>query len=181
MQAGRVTQGDLERPAAPAGPRRRRLTSNFLVTVNTNYAPRTTRDAQEVADKLAAIGNDLFLDRRNLAAVFAFRPPYERDTFGRNVFETMLEAGRTEIGPQNGTVHLHLHLRVVHDSKVHLNRYLISQFFLRGFAGDPRVSTIWVNVKGMGDPKNSRDYVNKTLSPADRARIDRLYPSLRRA
>jgi len=174
IESSRIRPSDLTPVPARGVLRRRELTSNFLITVNTNYVPKNAADGQEVSDRLAEIGNDLFLVSENIETIFAFRPPYEHDTFRGNVRETMLETGRTEIGPKNGMVHLHVHLRVVHNSKVHLNRYLISQFFMAGFNGDPRIKKIWVNVKGFGDPRDARDYVEKTAPPGERRPAPRL-------
>lgn len=86
-------------------------TSNFLITVNTNWQPQTDAEAQRVADDLHDSIAKTFSTEDTFRSIINFRDGSVRDF--SQILSVDVDAAE-EVGPRTGFLHAHILLEITH-------------------------------------------------------------------
>lgn len=86
-------------------------TSIFLITLNTNWQPRTDAAAQAVADDLHNAIDRTFTDEDTFRSIINFRDGALRDF--SQILSVDVDASE-EVGPRTGFLHAHVLLKITH-------------------------------------------------------------------
>ena len=139
----------MEAPSNPAlgadGKPLRQHYSNFLVTINTNYRPRTDAEANEIAHVLWQVADEFF----------QLEPILDACTFPSgggvqlidkvSVADWSIELGTDKRGQR---VHSHALIKLVHHTVLRLSVPVIKAFFSeRLMALDGRIHGVYCNVR----------------------------------
>lgn len=147
------------------GPRRRQETkhSGFLITMNTNYLPKSELDGGEVAERLRSTVRSM-LSNEGLEQIVEFLVPgheFDGETIKNVEGRFVVEKGRQ---PKGGRIHSHASLNITHTSKIRLSRPAIQEYLKRGFIDMPQVKNFYVNIRAIGHDKRVEDYLTKEIS-----------------
>ena len=130
--------------AFPNGETRPQRESNFMITIQTNYKPRSGAEGRRVQNAFHGGLEALFMDDANLAkcirmGVYPDKANPKGFDFRSDTFYDYVESGSAKIGieygPQSGRLHAHILLTMVHYSRVQFDGKRASDFlidFMRG-------------------------------------------------
>ena len=135
--------------------------SGWLLNISTNYRPQSTAESYEMGNKLSAALRKL-LAHEGLRQILVFQP--EGHHYSKKYIEDVkgnfaVELGRGKFG---GAIHAHAVLHVKHKSKLKLDFAAIRQFMVREI-DDPKVKSIYLNVRMIRDSKNLEEYIKKDI------------------
>lgn len=94
--------------------------SNFLITLNTNRYPESQMQQSEMARKLYKGASRLLKDHDRVEEILKFMEPGVE--YGDGRVKSVTSKIAVERGPKLGRMHLHLFVRVIHDTKIHIDR-----------------------------------------------------------
>lgn len=140
-------------------------TSLFLITANTNYAPRNDDDAQRVADELHRAIYDTLNDEVVRRRMIKIRNGATLTPAQHNLVDSVhLMAAHAEVGHDKGFVHAHAVVEVKHrvpNPGIHLNPlYLRQEIRRKGF--EPEVENLpYLHINGTSPREDLMDYVRK--------------------
>lgn len=139
--------------------------SGFLITISTNYRPKTKEEAKECGEKLRKAVKAMLSDETNLAKIVKFLPPHEDDRWGpdkiiRVTSQFVIERGRDKRGQR---IHSHAVLQIDHRSKIHLDKQGIKDVILPEMAGGCtcNIKNLYINIKYIRNGRGIRDYLTK--------------------
>eukprot|EP00741_Cyanophora_paradoxa_P013556 tig00020697_g13089.t1 len=113
--------------------------SNFMITIQTNYKPRSRGEGSKVQDAFHRGLEALFYDDRQLAkcikmGVYADKANPKGLDFKSDMYDTHVERGNANIGieygPRSGRLHAHILLTLVHYSRVQFDGKRASDFLI---------------------------------------------------
>lgn len=150
--------------------------SQFLVTCNTNYRPRTDAEAQRLGDDLMQAFGCMWTSGAGRAwhSILKFRPYGNCNGVGRPDLVRMLDdpdvTYRAEIGPVTGFLHLHAVISINHrvpKPGLHLNASAIKKL-VRECGKYPQIKRLpYVNIQGGSNREALLRYISKQASGAD--------------
>jgi hypothetical protein len=122
------------------GEKRAQRESNFFITIQTNYKPRGGSEGPQVQAAFVRGLDALFYDDSNLATVFKMGVYPDKNNsnprldYGSDKYDSHVESGDAKIGvewgPMSGRLHAHIHLTVIHYSRVQLDGKKIGNFMI---------------------------------------------------
>lgn len=148
--------------ASASAKSREEKASRFLMTVNTNYKPKSVSDGADLMRKLRDVLNQLLSSEAELAKIVKWLEG-PRD-FGETVTEVKshfaLEVGHH---PQGSRVHAHALLSFKHTSKMHIDIPEARRWF-NAHMKDERVKRFYVHVKAVSTGNfDVKKYIKKGL------------------
>lgn len=129
--------------------------SKFLMTVSTNFRPRTTEQSKEVASHLRGAFNSLF-ERNSMARSIRFNSGSLDDIENIDA-EFSVELGRQANGKR---IHGHAIITINHNANIHLNIPEIKGIMLDNIP-DHRVKNLYINVRLLPSDFDARAYIRK--------------------
>lgn len=139
--------------------------SNFLITVNTNVAPRSMAEAQAIFRDMQRTGDSMIQNRANLLSILRFRGPGT----AANIV-SVVARGRPEVGPRFNRIHQHIVLTIRHTvpgGGIHVRPDVIKAFYRRNGTTAAVKRTAYVNVHGFSSRDVLLRYIEKSSSPHD--------------
>lgn len=150
-----VTITDTSGAAATIHPRDAYRRSKFLVTVSTNFRPRTNGQSYGMAGSLRT-GIRTLLDANHLPTIFEFSEGSWRDVKNVDV-QFNVELGQHNNGRR---IHSHMIIDVKHQAKLRLNLPWI-RATLPDLIPDERVGSIYLDVKLLPSDTAVEHYLRK--------------------
>lgn len=134
--------------------------SKFLITISTNFRPRTTAQSKGMAQSLRA-GIQQLLTREQLLNVLECIEGGHRD-IDKIDAEFNVELGKDVRGSR---IHSHIILDVHHHCKLRVNLPFVREWLPRNI-DDHRINSVYVNVRMIATDKDAHNYVRKSgVSP----------------
>lgn len=132
--------------------------SKYLITLNTNFKPVTTAQSQGMASNLQGALKTLFTEQYMRDGLIHINEPTGswEDIDSIDV-EFNIELGR---GPQGKRIHSHAILDIRHHTNIKLDLAFIREK-LPTLIPDPRINTIYVNVRVLPSDFNAKRYLRK--------------------
>lgn len=115
--------------------------SRFLITVSTNFRPKTTAESVAMADRLRSAVRRM-LTEENIPAMLDFNEGCSSD-LKKVKAEFNIELGKLANGKR---IHSHIYLEFKHNAMIRINIPASKQMLL-SWIGDDRVKTLYFNVK----------------------------------
>lgn len=131
--------------------------SNFLITVSTNYRPKTTEESQAMGKKLSKTMREL-LTEQTLPSIVDMLDDQDYYSVIKNVkADFSIELGKKAKGKR---IHAHCLLKIEHTGKIRLNPVEIKEF-VSNHIDDPLIKGIYVNIRAVKDLSNVEEYIKK--------------------
>lgn len=132
--------------------------SNFMVTMNTNQQPDSIEDAERIARELEHMGDAIFGSEDAVKRFVVFRESPDVETMWRDSVFKCRSRYVVEIGDKEKRMHLHVSLKLVHNTFVRLNLDRIYQAAQEHLEGSG-VTIKYLNIS-VGRP-SPEDYIEK--------------------
>lgn len=147
--------------------------SAYWILVNTNYAPRDPDDAEQVGDMLATACNSVFWTFDGLSKVLRERRDrvegnsFSADDLKNEVITSPIQLdGHVEKGHGKHGRRIHAHFTVTfrHFRRLQFDKIAVMRAIVEEI-DDPRVSNVFVSIRGRQLPEGDRIYTLKDGRP----------------
>ncbi len=143
----RVTE--VTRPAVASKGEKKQF-SDFFITINTNYRPKTNEESFSMGAKLRTVVQKLFQDPEALRSVLDERTDFDRIENVDSNFS--IEIGRD---PRGRRVHTHIQATITHTTKVFFDKAAVKAFVMANI-DDARVKGVLVGIRGQRNANLTR-------------------------
>lgn len=152
-------QGDTAHTTTPKEQRVKH--SGFLITVNTNFRPRSNDESWAMGYRLENAMRSM-LTHQGLSKIITFQG--EGHSYSDRYVKDVKAQFAVEVGHQaKGTrIHSHTLLHIAHMSHIRLSIPAIKQHVISSI-NDPRIKSVYVNIRMVRNDRNLEEYLKKDM------------------
>lgn len=146
-------------------PQKTQWSIGFLITLNTNYAPKTNKEATKIGEDMQTQADNLFTEE-HIRDFITFRTAEGRP----DLIDDIRVEAMVEVGGSQGRVHQHISVLIEHripPKGVHINRNGVLDYYRTHATTAPVQRLPYIDIKAFSNPSTISRYLFKGL-PATR-------------